>query len=104
MALNGMTVAEVLRQLLGRDRGGGPQLAGGPRASVDRPRRRSGWTAARLSGSGVGIGLQAKGTVLIHRADLPPLANLELFSIAPRITPELYRQLGRNAALLRQGL
>jgi propanediol dehydratase large subunit len=62
-----------------------------------------GWTAARLSGSGIGIGLQAKGTALIHRADLPPLANLELFSIAPRITLELYRQLGRNAALYARG-
>ena len=31
-------------------------------------------------------------------ADLPPLGNLELFSIAPRVTRELYRGLGRNAA------
>src|SRR6202035_6133022 len=60
--------------------------------------------AARLSGSGVSVGLQAKGTALIHRADLPPLANLELFSIAPRVTPELYRQLGRNAARYAKGL
>jgi propanediol dehydratase large subunit len=76
-------------------------LASGPCASIDLGL--IGSTAARLSGSGVGIGLQAKGTVLIHRADLPPLANLELFSIAPRITPELYRQLGRNAALYAKG-
>ena len=32
---------------------------------------RIGLTAARLSGSGVGIGLQGKGTALIHRRDLP---------------------------------
>ena len=57
-----------------------------------------GSTASRLAGSGIGIGLQAKGTALIHRADLPPLGNLELFSIAPRVTRELYRGLGRNAA------
>jgi propanediol dehydratase large subunit len=59
---------------------------------------RIGLTAARLSGSGIGIGLQGKGTALIHRRDLPPLANLELYSVAPNITRELYRLLGINAA------
>jgi propanediol dehydratase large subunit len=54
--------------------------------------------AAQLSGSGISIALQAKGTALIHRVGLPPLANLELYSVAPLITPELYRQLGINAA------
>ena len=49
------------------------------------------------------VGLQAKGTALIHRADLPPLGNLELFSIAPRVTAELYRGLGRNAARYAKG-
>ena len=34
-----------------------------------------GWTAAQLSGSGIAVGLQAKGTALIHRADLPPLGE-----------------------------
>jgi len=57
-----------------------------------------GLTAARLAGSGIGIGLQAKGTALIHRRDLSPLANLELYSIAPIVTPALYRLLGVNAA------
>ena len=56
-----------------------------------------GLTAARLSGSGIGIGLQAKGTALIHRRDLAPLANLELYSIAPIVTRDLYRTLGSNA-------
>jgi propanediol dehydratase large subunit len=56
-----------------------------------------GLTAARLAGSGVGIGLQAKGTALIHRRDLPPLANLELYSIAPIVTRQLYRAMGANA-------
>jgi propanediol dehydratase large subunit len=56
-----------------------------------------GLTAAKLAGSGIGIGLQGKGTALIHRRDLPPLANLELYSIAPIVTPELYRLLGTNA-------
>jgi propanediol dehydratase large subunit len=57
-----------------------------------------GLTAAGLAGSGVGIGLQAKGTALIHRRDLAPLACLELYSIAPLITLEMYRELGANAA------
>ena len=56
-----------------------------------------GLTAARLSGSGIGIGLQAKGTALIHRRDLSPLANLELYSIAPVVDADLYRTLGINA-------
>ena len=38
---------------------------------------------ACLAGSGVGVGLQSKGTTVIHRADLQPLDNLELFGMAP---------------------
>lgn len=57
-----------------------------------------GLTAARLSASGIGIGIQAKGTTVIHRADLVPHMNLELFSQAPLMTEEAYRALGRNAA------
>lgn len=56
-----------------------------------------GLTGARLSGSGVGIGIQAKGTALIHRRDLAPLANLELYSVAPTISRDDYRLLGINA-------
>jgi len=63
-----------------------------------------GLTAARLAGSGIGVGLQAKGTALIHRRDLPPLACLELLSIAPVLTEELYRALGVNAARYAKGL
>lgn len=59
---------------------------------------RIGLAAARLAGSGIGIGLQGKGTALIHRRDLAPLANLELYSVAPAITSGLYRLLGANAA------
>ncbi len=57
-----------------------------------------GLSAARLSGSGVGIGLQAKGTAVIHHADRLPHNNLELFSNAPVTRLEHYRQLGVNAA------
>ncbi len=56
-----------------------------------------GLTAARMAGSGIGIGLQAKGTALIHRRDLTPLANLELYSVAPTLDRAAYRQLGINA-------
>ena len=53
---------------------------------------------ARLSGSGVALGLQSKGTAVIHRADLEPLDNLELFGMSPLYTLESYRAIGRNAA------
>ncbi len=102
VALNGMTVAGVLRQILaGIEEEGLASRLVKVRRSIDLGA--IGWTAAQLSGSGVAIGLQAKGTALIHRADLPPLGNLELFSIAPRVTAELYRGLGRNAARYAKG-
>jgi hypothetical protein len=63
-----------------------------------------GHDGAQLSGSGVAIGLQSKGTALIHRADLQPLDNLELFGMAPSLTLESYRQIGRNAAGYALGL
>jgi propanediol dehydratase large subunit len=53
---------------------------------------------ARLSGSGIALGLQSKGTAVIHRADLQPLDNLELFGMSPLYTLESYRAMGRNAA------
>ncbi|MEI2811064.1 MAG: propanediol/glycerol family dehydratase large subunit [Nocardioides sp.] len=56
-----------------------------------------GLQGARLAGSGIGIGLQAKGTALIHRHDLTPLANLELYSVAPTLDRAAYRRLGINA-------
>jgi propanediol dehydratase large subunit len=53
---------------------------------------------ARLSGSGVALGMQSKGTAVIHRADLQPLDNLELFGMSPLYSLESYRAMGRNAA------
>ena len=45
------------------------------------------------------MGLQAKGTALIHRKGLAPLACLELLSVAPLLSAEMYRALGsQNAA------
>ena len=57
-----------------------------------------GHAGARLSGSGVAIGIQSKGTTVIHRRDLAPLENLELFPQAPNLELDTYRQIGRNAA------
>lgn len=59
--------------------------------------------AAKLSGSGIGIGIQSKGTTVIHQKDLFPLSNLELFSQAPLIDLETYRQIGKNAAKYAKG-
>jgi propanediol dehydratase medium subunit len=56
-----------------------------------------------LSGSGISIGLQSKGTTIIHQRDLPPLSNLELFPQAPLITLETYRHIGKNAAKYAKG-
>jgi propanediol dehydratase large subunit len=57
-----------------------------------------GLSAASLSGSGVGIGLQAKGTAVIHRRGRLPHNNLELFSNAPITGLDHYRRMGANAA------
>jgi propanediol dehydratase medium subunit len=59
--------------------------------------------AAKLSGSGVGIGIQSRGTTVIHQRDLQPLSNLELFPQAPVLDLEKYRAIGRNAALYAKG-
>lgn len=59
--------------------------------------------AAKLSGSGIGIGIQSKGTAVIHQKDLFPLTNLELFPQAPLITLDIYRQIGKNAARYAKG-
>jgi propanediol dehydratase large subunit len=95
--INGLAHRDVLAQLLAgiRDEGAAPRIV--------RVRRSSdvafiGHDGARLSGSGIAIGLQSKGTALIHRTDLEPLDNLELFGMAPSLTLESYRQIGRNAA------
>lgn len=58
---------------------------------------------ARLSGSGIGIGLQSKGTTVIHQKDLLILSNLELFPQAPLLDLETYRKIGKNAAKYAKG-
>jgi hypothetical protein len=62
-----------------------------------------GYAGAQLSGSGIAIGIQSRGTTVIHRADLAPLNNLELFSMSPNLKLESFRQIGRNAARYAKG-
>jgi hypothetical protein len=95
--INGLSHRDVLAELTAgvSEEGAQPRIV--------RIRRTSdvafiGHDGARLSGSGIAVGLQSKGTALIHRADLEPLDNLELFGMAPSLTLESYRQIGRNAA------
>ena len=59
--------------------------------------------AAEYAGSRIGIGIQSKGTTVIHQKDLAPLSNLELFSQAPLIEMETFRQIGKNAAKYAKG-
>jgi propanediol dehydratase large subunit len=95
--INGLEHADVLAAIVEGVR------AGGAAPRVVRIRRSAdvafiGHDGALLSGSGVAVGLQSKGTALIHRADLQPLDNLELFGMAPSLTLASYRQIGLNAA------
>jgi len=59
--------------------------------------------AAKLSGSGIGIGIISRGTSVIHQKDLMPLQNLELFSQSPLVELETFRAMGRNAAKYAKG-
>ena len=95
--INGLAHGDVLAALVdgARSEGAAPALV--------RIRRSAdvafiGHDGALLSGSGIAVGLQSKGTALIHRADLEPLDNLELFGMAPSLTLASYRQIGANAA------
>jgi hypothetical protein len=95
--INGLPHADVLAAICDGIRAEGAE----PR--VVRVRRSSdvafiGHDGALLSGSGIAIGLQSKGTALIHRADLQPLDNLELFGMSPLYSLDSYRAMGRNAA------
>lgn len=60
--------------------------------------------AAKLSGSGISIGIQSKGTIMIHQRDLEQLDNLEIFPQAPLYDAEIYRQIGKNAARYGKGI
>jgi propanediol dehydratase medium subunit len=59
--------------------------------------------AAKMSGSGIAIGIQSRGTTVIHQKDLPQLSNLELFPQSPLIDLPTYRAIGKNAAKYAKG-
>ena len=59
--------------------------------------------AAKYSGSGIGIGIQSKGTTVIHQKDLLPLSNVELFPQAPLLDLPTFRAIGKNAAKYAKG-
>ena len=93
----GHPLSAILRELVGGI------AEGGARVRVVRMKHTAdtsflGLSAARLAGSGVGIGIQAKGTAVIHQKDRLPHNNLELFSNSPITRLEHYRRMGANAA------
>ena len=95
--INGLPHAAVLDAIVD----GVGEAGGAPR--VIRVRRSSdvafiAHDGAKLSGSGIALGIQSKGTAVIHRADLEPLDNLELFGMSPLYSLDSYRAMGRNAA------
>lgn len=94
--LSGLTVYEVLEEFMAglEEEGCNGRVVRFSR-SIDLGN--IGRSASNMSGSGVSIALQSKGTTLIHRRGLPPLANLELLSVAPLISPDMYRTIGINA-------
>ncbi len=63
-----------------------------------------GYAGAEISGSGIAIGLQSRGTTVIHQRGLARLNNLELFPQSPSLTLETYQAIGRNAARYAKGI
>jgi propanediol dehydratase large subunit len=95
--LSGIPVDDLLKALVaGIAEGGGIPRIVRLRHTADTSFL--GLSAARLSGSKVGIGIQTKGTAVIHHADRLPHNNLELFSNAPITNIKHYQALGFNAA------
>ena len=62
-----------------------------------------GYSGSQLSGSGIAIGLQSRGTTVIHKRGLARLNNLELFPQSPSLTLETYEAIGQNAARYAKG-
>jgi propanediol dehydratase medium subunit len=58
---------------------------------------------ARLSGSGISVGVLSRGTTVIHQRDLARLSNLELFPQSPLLDAPVFRMIGSNAAQYAKG-
>ena len=100
--LNGLPLADVLAELKAgiEEEGMSPRVV---KVFKTSDVAFIGKEAAALSGSGVSIGIQSKGTTIIHQRDLYPLSNLELFAQAPLLTLAHYRHIGKNAARYAKG-
>lgn len=100
--ITGIPHAAVLRELMAgiEEEGMTPRVI---RVSHTSDVAFAGKRGAELSGSGIAIGIQSRGTTVIHQRDLFPLQNIELFPQAPVLTLETYRNIGRNAARYGKG-
>lgn len=58
---------------------------------------------SKLSGSGICVAIQSRGTTVIHQRNLVPLDNLELFPQSPLYDEKIYRKIGKNAAKYAKG-
>ena len=99
--INGLAHEDVLRAVAdGRPRR--RRRAEAACASAGSRTSRSSATTARSSRARAWrSGLQSKGTAVIHRADLQPLDNLELFGMSPLYSLESYRAIGPERRRLR---
>ncbi len=95
-------LSDVLRELLAgiEEEGAGSRVV---RVRSSSDLAKIAHQAARLSGSGIGVGIQSRGTTMIHQRDLALLSNLELFPQSPLLDLEAFRAIGRNAARYAKG-
>lgn len=100
--INGIPLTKVLKEILAgiEEEGMIPRII---RATRSSDVSTIGNNVAKLVGSGVAVGIQSKGTTVIHQKDLYPLTNLELFPQAPLLTLETYRAIGKNTAKYAKG-
>lgn len=100
--LSGVSHAEILREVMaGIEEEGVSMRIVRIYDTVDLGRM--GLISSNLSGSGISIAIQARGTTLIHQEDLLQLDNLELFPQGPLLVPETFRSIGQNAARYAKG-
>lgn len=100
--LSGVSHAEILREVMaGLEEEGVSIRIVRTYDTVDLGRM--GLISSNLSGSGISIAIQARGTTLIHQEDLLQLDNLELFPQGPLLVPETFRAIGQNAARYAKG-
>ncbi|MFC6906832.1 propanediol/glycerol family dehydratase medium subunit [Halalkalicoccus tibetensis] len=100
--LSGISHAEILRETMaGIEEEGVSMRIVRVYDTVDLGRM--GLISSNLSGSGISIAVQARGTTLIHQEDLLQLDNLELFPQGPLLVPETFRAIGQNAARYAKG-